>query len=301
MYTSMAWINGQKKIEIAITDRALAYGDGLFESIACINRQLHLWPRHWQRLQQGAEQLALLLPEQQWVLSWIDRALAEQGDPALAVVKIIITRGSGGRGYRSPEHPEPRTVITVYPWPEHSEADYQEGIAAMVCQTTLAVQPKLAGIKHLNRLEQVLAAQELMANNCYEGLMLEFDPVKAELEKKVIEGVSSNLFFVSNGQLLTPEITCSGVNGTLRQEVLHRSAVMGITVKTGPFSLQDVLNADEVFFSNSIFGILPVREIVFQNDQQVNHKPIQYYQQREITMQVAASLNPELQRPRLIK
>ena len=290
----MTWINGQLQTLLPVSDRGLVYGDGIFETIACINQKLHLWFRHWQRLQQGAKQLLLELPEQQTLLNWIEQALAERSNPPLAVVKIIITRGSGGRGYKSPEQPQPRTIITIHPWPEHNDNDYQQGISVMLCRTCLAPQPALAGIKHLNRLEQVLAAQELSANNCREGLMLECAPAGNDktAKKIVIEGVSSNLFFVTRGQLFTPEIIYSGVNGTIRSELLERVQVLGIPLATGRYELQEVLNADEVFFSNSIFGILPVGRIIYQHGRNSRH-----YQQRDVTLQLARSLNPELQRP----
>ncbi len=290
----MTWINGQFQSSLPVSDRGLAYGDGIFETIVCINQKLHLWFRHWQRLQQGAKQLVLELPEQQTLLNWIEQALADKNNPSLAVVKIIITRGSGGRGYKCPEQPQPRTIITIHPWPEHNDNDYQQGISAIVCQTCLSLQPALAGIKHLNRLEQVLAAQELLANNCREGLMLECAPAANDTSAKkiVTEGVSSNLFFVSRGQLFTPEITYSGVNGTIRSELLERAQALGIPLATGRYELQEILNADEVFFTNSIFGILPVSKISYQQGQNSRH-----YQQRDVSMQLAKSLNPELQRP----
>ncbi len=290
----MTWINGQFQASLPVSDRGLAYGDGIFETIACINQTLHLWSRHWQRLQQGTKQLSLALPEQQTLLNWIEQALAEKNNPPLAVVKIIITRGSGGRGYRSPDQPQPRTIITVHPWPEHNADDYQQGISVMVCQTCQAPQPALAGIKHLNRLEQVLAAQELSANNCREGLMLECLPVdnNKSAKKTVIEGISSNLFFVTRGRLLTPKITYSGVNGTIRSELLEQAQALDIPLATGRYELQDVLNADEVFFTNSIFGILPVSKIIYQYGQKSRH-----YQQRDVSMRLAKRLNPELQRP----
>ncbi len=289
----MTWINGQFQSSLPVSDRGLAYGDGIFETIACINQKLHLWSRHWQRLQQGAKQLVLELPEQQTLLHWIEQALAEKNNPPLAVVKIIITRGSGGRGYKSPEQPQPRTIITIHPWPERNDNDYQQGISAMVCRTCLAPQPSLSGIKHLNRLEQVLAAQELSANNCREGLMLECAPATNDKSAKkiVTEGVSSNLFFVSRGQLFTPEIIYSGVNGTIRSELLERVQALDIPLSMGRYTLQEVLNADEVFFTNSIFGILPVSKIIYQQGQNSRH-----YQQRDVSMQLAKSLNPELQR-----
>ncbi len=290
----MTWINGQFQAPLPVSDRGLAYGDGIFETLACINQKLHLWSRHWQRLQQGAKQLALEVPEQQTLLNWIEQALAEKNNPSLAVVKIIITRGSGGRGYISPEQPQSRTIITIHPWPEHNDNDYQQGISALVCRTCLALQPSLAGIKHLNRLEQVLAAQELSANNCREGLMLEckFAENDKPAKKIVTEGISSNLFFVSRGQLFTPEIIYSGVSGTIRSELLERAKALGIPLATGRYEMQEVLNADEVFFTNSIFGILPVSKIIYQQGQKSR-----LYQQRDISMQLAKSLNPELQRP----
>lgn len=304
----MSLINGIKQDVIAVTDRGLAYGDGLFETIAFINGQLHLWPRHWQRLQEGGKRLGLSIPEETLLLSWIEQALSEQACPSPAVVKIILSRGIGGRGYRCPEQVETHTIITIHPWPEHSNSDYQQGIKAMICQTALAAQPRLAGIKHLNRLEQVLAAQELTANHCREGIMLEYSvpdgdcqtgsQISSQISSQIlVEGVSSNLFFVNCGQLYTPEIIYSGVNGTMRNEVISRAQSIGVKLNIGRFTLSKLMNADEVFFTNSIFGILPVRQIIYPYSK---CKPVDYFQTKQkpaITMQLAESLNQALQRP----
>ncbi len=303
----MALVNGHEQNYISIADRGLAYGDGLFETIAWTGKYLHLWARHWHRLKEGAQRLQIKLPDEQQVLTQIKTLIAAQNRSQASyqmarVVKLILSRGSGGRGYRLPDSPEPQLIITLHPWPEREDSDYQQGIRVRVCHTMLSAQPVLAGLKHLNRLEQVMAASEL-TDTCYmEGLMLEFSTADHLQRQTVIEGISSNVFFVREGQLHTPEIRHSGVNGTIRCELLEYAKKRGIQVQTGVYSLQDMMDAEEVFFSNSIFGILPVRQIDYpdytshcipNNIQSVS----KYYNQRKLSTLLAQNINQVLQRP----
>ena len=161
-------------------DRGLAYGDGLFETIAYTHAKLQNWPAHYHRLQQGCQQLSLHCPEESELLTTISKevenALSKQteGQSINGVVKLILTRGTGGRGYQY--HPaQPQTlVISWKPWPDIPAEHYANGIEAGVCATRLAKQPLLAGIKHLNRLEQVLAKNELTDTAYAEGITLDW-------------------------------------------------------------------------------------------------------------------------------
>lgn len=291
-----------------ILDRGLAYGDGLFETIAYVGGQLNHWALHWQRLKLGAQQLSISLPEEQFFLDniflEIDNELQlSETNKANKVIKIIVTRGQGGRGYLYSERQESSIIITVHNWPERSLQDYQYGIHATLCMTCLAKQPALAGIKHLNRLEQVLGRNEFNITQYQEGIMTECpDAVlnnSINMDSIVIEGTSSNLFFVINDRLLTPLIDTCGVRGTMRESVIFLAAELGIATDEGTYSLNDLMSASEVFFTNSIWGILPVASIEFQGELKWNLSldDISNKNKDCFTNKIAMTLNKQIERP----
>lgn len=167
------------------------------------------------------------------------------------VIKLIVTRGVGGRGYRPQEIVESQRIISFHPRPEISSSWYMKGIRLRVCDTRLGRNSLLAGIKHLNRLEQVLARMEWDDAEIAEGLMLD------ELDC-VIEGTQSNLFFLKAGQLITPDLTHCGVAGVMRKLVLELAADLGIPCKVARVRLEDLASADAIFITNSLLGICPV-------------------------------------------
>lgn len=281
-----------------ISDRGLAYGDGLFETIAYVDGRLHHWDLHWQRFSGGAQQLQIKLPDEPGLLSVIHDKLSEYQRQSLsqvsddkAIIKIIVTRGSGGRGYVYPEQPESSLIVSVHQWPVRPDDDYLNGINATVCHTRLAQQPALAGLKHLNRLEQVLARNEFSASAYQEGIMLAYSDRDSQLDSLFIEGTSSNLFAVRNEQLLTAKIDSCGIRGTIREVVMQLAHSKGIDVQEGHFPLRQLEKAEEVFFTNSVFGILPVASITLEKKQQWD------FSQRTISLQFAAVINKQLHRP----
>lgn len=293
------------------SDRGLAYGDGLFETIAYVNGVLHNWELHWHRLLSGTARLAIDLPDEKFFLAQInakiiqDSQLTNSLSEAISsrVVKIIVTRGVGGRGYIYPELQKSTIIISVHAWPERADDDYHSGILAVVCQTCLANQPALAGIKHLNRLEQVLGRNEFSNSHYLEGIMLACadNPLKNpltepfEMDSLLIEGTSSNLFFVINGRLFTPAIDTCGVQGTIRQQIFALAKHMGIVIEESHYPLSELKNAAEVFFTNSIFGVLPVASITVGEGLQW-HYSLGYAQQK-IAPRLAKIINKELNRP----
>ena len=313
----MTLVNGKQQTQIDVTDRGLAYGDGLFETIAYVQDSLHNWDLHWQRFKFGAHKLAIKLPEEAHLLKQIAAELNASADVdseavlksgTQRVIKVIITRGQGGRGYLSPQPQQSSVIVSVHPWPEKALQEYQQGIHATVCQTCLAKQPALAGIKHLNRLEQVLGRNEFHYSAFQEGIMLacsepspgqRVDGQRADgqrVDRKsalVVEGTSSNIFFVSNGQLLTPKIDTCGVRGTIREAILSLAPQLGIAVQQDDYFLQQLKGMSEVFFTNSVYGIVPVASITISNTSQW------HYSDRTITTKIAAAINHSLQRPQI--
>ena len=277
---------------IDITDRGLAYGDGLFETIAVINGQLHHWKLHWQRMMNGAQRLSLKLADENKLLEQIQQLLDTQKAVSNGVIKLILTRGSGGRGYLFPEDQDENLIISYHQWPERNMDDYVKGINVIVCKTTLAKQPALAGIKHLNRLEQVLARNEFDNKEYQEGIMLSYAEQESPL---VIEGCSSNLFFVLNSKLYTPKIDNCGVLGTMRQAIIDFGYKNpSFSVQEDNFELHQLEQATEVFFTNSIYGILPVASISHRTKQELQQW---FYNERTIIRSLASQFNTQLQRP----
>lgn len=268
----MILLNGKPQEVIPATDRGLHYGDGLFETIAICNGKPQFWHAHMERLRDGCARLAIPMPE----VGCLEEETARlSAGIERAVIKIIITRGSGGRGYRSPESPEPQRLVMRYPWPEYEIP--REGIALRVCETPLACNPRLAGIKHLNRLEQVLARNEWRDEAVLEGLML-------DLDGHVIEGTMSNLFAVRDGVLITPDLTRCGVAGVMRRQVLSIAQKLGVVCEMLNLRADELTAMDELFVTNSIIGIWPVARLGEAR-----------YGDAPITRQLMSALNTELE------
>lgn len=239
-------VNGQSGDQLSVFDRGLAYGDGLFETLRLVNGQPLLLSLHLARLQEGCQRLALQL-DSSALLAEIQQ-LCQVSTCQDQVLKIIISRGAGGRGYKPTAGLAANRILMLLPFVEDVEA-ISHGIQLYNCQTLLARQPLLAGLKHLNRLEQVLAAAEL-PQNCTEGLM-------RDSSGHVIEGTRSNLVLVLDDQRVTPDLSQCGINGVLRQWLCSVAGVSSRTV-----TLPMLLAATEVFMCNSVFGIYAVTALL---------------------------------------
>jgi len=251
----MILINGQPMQAIPVQDRGLQYGDGLFETIEIAKGRPLFWPLHWRRLQRGCIALSLPPPDERQLYA---ESLALSRNQTRAVLKIIYTRGSGGRGYRAPQACRPTRILNLHPFPDYPPAYWQTGVALHVCTTHLSHQPRLAGLKHLNRLEQVLARAEWEDDTIPEGVM-------CDEHGHVIEGTMSNLFFVRAGEILTPELDRCGVAGIMREVIIGVCAAQGTSVRSGRFTLDELFAADEVFVTNSLIGLWPVTRIASRN------------------------------------
>lgn len=245
------WINGSEQGCIDPADRGLAYGDGLFETLRTEAGRVLLLDDHMARLQHGARLLEIAVDDQE-----LRRDLASYLShcPGSCIVKIIITRGRSGRGYLPDPAAVPTRIFSAYPRPEYPESHQSMGIHAGVCSLHLGSQPRLAGIKHLNRLEQVLLRRELEELGKDEALV-------CNAQGFVVEGVFSNVFMVRAGRLCTPAIEDSGVRGVLRTAILRAASMQGMAVEEGVLTPDDFLNADEIFFCNSVNGIWPVQSL----------------------------------------
>ncbi len=236
---------------VPVADRGLNYGDGLFETIAIVDGRPCLWERHLARLRAGCERLAIP-PPVPGMLAAEARSLSHGHDRA--ILKLVVTRGDGGRGYRPPKPATPRRILRITPWPDYPDCWRSQGVRVRYCQTGLGQQPLLAGLKHLNRLEQVLARAEWDDPDVAEGLML--DP-----DGRVIEGTQTNLFAIEGGRLLTPLLDRCGVAGVVRGLVIDLAAGLGLPVAEEPLDSARLERAEALFLTSSLAPLWPVREL----------------------------------------
>jgi 4-amino-4-deoxychorismate lyase len=245
---TVCWIDGAPADSLPVADRGLAYGDGLFETILVKTGQPLLFERHMQRLALGGRRLAIALDLQ--LIESECRAFAARLSEG--VMKLIVTRGDGLRGYAPAVDAKPRRVLQGSPLPAYPLANAEKGVRLFPCKTRLAEQPLLAGLKHLNRLEQVIARGEWSDAEHAEGLM-------RDTTGRVVEGVYSNLFVVKAGVLLTPDLTRCGVAGVMRAQLLAIAEQSNMPARALDLQMTDLQKADEVFVCNSVYGIWPVR------------------------------------------
>ena len=231
-----------------VSDRGLAYGDGLFETIRIAGQQAVLLDYHLDRLMLGCRRLHIPL-----LRDVLETELAAwPGMSREGVVKLMVTRGSGGRGYSPASDLEPRRILQHFPLPAYPDAWFEQGIRVFPCVNRLGHAPLLAGIKHLNRLEQVLARGEWDGSDQFqEGLV-------CDLNGLPVEGTMSNLFIVQNQQVLTPRLDHCGVAGVMRRWLMEQLRSSGLDVMETTITLDGFRVADERFFCNSVFGVWPV-------------------------------------------
>lgn len=238
-------VDGAPAEAVPALDRGLAYGDGLFESIRFVAAAAPLWARHMSRLTESCARLRIPAPDPEQL--WREASSVTRGMPQ-SVVRITVTRGIGERGYAPPASPQPMRVVAAFAAPSVAREAHADGVRLRVCAIRLAEQPLLAGMKHTNRLEQVLARAEWDDPAIAEGVL-------CDGQGRVVSATMANLFAVVDDVLLTPALDRCGVAGVARAEVL----AVYPQARIGELTLDSLLGASEVFLSSSVRGILPVR------------------------------------------
>lgn len=264
-------VNGIETSAINIADRGLAYGDGVFETMRVVQGKIPLLDWHLKRFLRGVEVLGFGQSErlQTDFLKYLTIALDEIKNNACletSLIKLIVTRGSNGRGYMPPIDPHCQFVVQVFDRPDYPLDYQQQGIVLKECEYRLAYQPQLAGIKHLNRLDQVLASQELLG--LPEGLMLDY-------QDRVIEGTKSNLLVFQKGQVITPKLDNCGVQGVLRDALMAASAekkgALNSMIQERDISLTELEQSDGLAMINSVFGLWPVRTLSYVDGSEIHY------------------------------
>ena len=248
MTAARTWVDGVPGDAVPADDRGLAFGDGLFETMTVHGGLVRFLDRHLARLVHGCARLSIPSPD-------VDALRAQVGTAAAgvdrAVVKLVVTRGSSSRGYDLPAEVTPRCIVSLNPMPAIDPARYRRGIDLGVCRTRLGRCRRVAGLKSLNRLEQVLGRDEVTRRGLDEAVML--DDADA-----VIEATAANVFVVGARGVVTPDLSECGVRGVMREVVIDTLDQLSVECRVMRVSLSDLADAHEIWLTNAVFGVTPV-------------------------------------------
>lgn len=251
----MILVNGVAAETVAATDRGLAYGDGVFRTLLSKRGRVRWWPHQYRKLQQDCAALEIACPPEEVLSKEVERVT----DPAVdEAVKIIVTRGSGARSYAPPQPASPNRIVMSFPVPDYPPEFGRSGIKVHLCRTALSFQPRLAGVKHLNRLENVLARAEWSDPSMPEGLV-------ADADGNIVGGIMTNLFIVEGGRLVTPELSRRGVAGVTRARIIAATRKAGMGCREEAISQARLLDAEEALLTNSVVGVWQIKECAGRN------------------------------------
>lgn len=246
----MILVNGVATDSVAVTDRGLAYGDGVFRTLLVEQGSPRQWPRHYRKLARDCETLTIPCPPETLLARELGHVIDRSDD---AVAKVIVTRGSGARGYAQPHPVSPTRIIQTSPRPDYPDDFRHSGVGVHWCRTRASSQQRLAGVKHLGRLDSVLARAEWSDPAVPEGLMLDEDD-------HVIGGTMTNLFIVEDGSLATPLLSRCGVAGVTRERIIEAAGKHGMNCREEPITRARLLDAQAVLLVNSVIGVWQVSE-----------------------------------------
>jgi 4-amino-4-deoxychorismate lyase len=236
-------VNGRATARVAASDRGLSYGDGVFRTLRIVAGRPRWWPDHLARLRTDCDRLGLDCPDAATLAADL-AALAPLPDQG--VLRLTVTRGEGPRGYRLPRPQDCTRIMACWAAPASPLPDTD--LAVRMCDLRLSTQPALAGVKHLNRLENVLARAEWDDPAIGEGVLL-------DQSERVVSGVMSNLFIWRGQRLQTPRLDRCGVAGVARARLMALAAAAGFVVEEADFGLPELLDAEEVMLTNSLIGL----------------------------------------------
>lgn len=247
MSTEIIVINDSAQPQVAAGCRALQYGDGVFTTLAVKNGQPQLWSLHLARLQLAVTRLALPAPDWHVLTETVAQHAAQFTAPT--VIKLLLSRGIGGRGYAPHQCHHPIVYLYTAAMPDYQHWQ-QHGLRVGVAKLRLAIQPALAGLKHTNRLEQVLLKQEL-AQTSFDDLLV------VDQQQHLTEATAANVFYQWQGQWFTPPLHLAGVAGVMRQHIMANLAGCQERV----LQVSDIKHVQAMFLTNALLGIAPINSI----------------------------------------
>ncbi|WP_435247394.1 aminodeoxychorismate lyase [Vibrio sp. nBUS_14] len=272
----MFWVDGESQQTIDILDRSFQYGDGCFTTMLVSNGEIQHFHDHQHRVDECLKALRISALDWNVVNAWLDSALQHTQDNDLhgaksldgstnlqgrndlhnekSGIKLHVSRGAGGRGYSTKNIAKPTITISTFDYPSHYSAWQDTGIELGICQQALGLSSLLAGHKHNNRLEQILMKDEMDQADEADGVVL-------DISGNVIETTMANLFWRKGKTIHTPQLTQSGVAGVMRKQVLTALNQAELSVIISDYCLSQLMQADEIFMTNSILGVAPVTRI----------------------------------------
>ena len=260
MSQNLSLINGEFKDSISVYDRGLAYGDGFFETMLWdsleekneINVGVEFWLRHLRRIKDGCKLMQINLPFDEEIIRQRNLILkASLKEKKSGLLKMVVTRGVGGRGYKFERNMIPTIIFLSLPKPKVKKEYFKSGVVVKICKTQLSQNTNLFGYKHLNRLDSVLARSEWEDENIFEGVFV-------DSKKNILEGTMTNIFFVHKKTLITPPIIDSGINGVMRQVIIDNAKFFFDKVVIQKINLKDIEKFDQMFLTNSVLKVIPV-------------------------------------------
>ena len=260
MNPCISLINGKFKNTISVLDRGLAYGDGFFETMLWDSNGkdkgeigVEFWNRHLKRINKGCKLMKINIPGEQEILNQRNKILFKSKANGIdsGLLKLIITRGVGGRGYKFEKNMIANLIFLSFKKPQLELKNYESGVRVRLCKTKLSINKSLSGLKHLNRLDSVLARSE-WEDDSFEGIFV-------DSEKNIIEGTMTNIFFIKKNILITPTILDSGISGVMRQVVIDEGKRFFDEVIEKKINLIELKDFDQMFLTNSVLKIMPVK------------------------------------------
>ena len=260
MNSCISLINGKFKNTISVLDRGLAYGDGFFETMLWDSNGkdkedigVEFWNRHLKRIIKGCKLMKINIPGEQEILNQRNKILFKSKANGIesGLLKLIITRGVGGRGYKFEKNMIANLIFLSFEKPQLELKNYESGVRVRLCKTKLSINKNLSGLKHLNRLDSVLARSE-WEDDSFEGIFV-------DSEKNIIEGTMTNIFFIKKNVLITPTILDSGISGVMRQVVIDKGKQFFDEVIEKKIKLIELKDFDQMFLTNSVLKIMPVK------------------------------------------
>jgi 4-amino-4-deoxychorismate lyase len=239
-------VNGRPSTPVDASDRGLLYGDGVFRTLRVRGGRPLNWECQYRLLARDCAMLGIACPAQAVLREEV--AAVAPGD---AIAKIVVTRGPAGRGYAPPDDAVPTRIVSAHPPPAADDDASRQGVRVRRCALVLAQQPRLAGVKTLNRLENVLARAEWCDPAIREGLL-------ADAQDRLVEGTMSNVFLGLDGRLVTPDLSRCGVAGAQRERIMDLASAAGIPAGIRDVAFAELAGAGEVFIANSVIGLWPV-------------------------------------------
>jgi len=245
------WVNGKQDCQIDPLERGLAYGDGLFATMRFSGGKILFLKAHMQRLEQGAKRLGFDWCGSDALIARINQIAMTRGE---GCIKLLLGRGVGGRGYAAPADASITEIVSVHAIPTHYSQWQSGGISLKSSDVKLAHQPLLAGIKHLNRLEQVLIKSKSLPSGFEDWLVM-------DQQRNVIESSMANLFLVDGNKVITPSIALAGVAGVMREQVIYALIDLGFDLHINEVSYLQLSQFEHGFITNSLFGLVDINRI----------------------------------------